>query len=162
MSDYDPLSDLKTAFAELVEASYKAELDLVDRYQSFTAELLRLSLLGIAVFGFLYEKIFKGIGPHKLSTNLGAAKNLAALGVIMFGISAAGALIFRYFATEGARFYIEALRLKSQDASRAQKSLNKRYWRILICRCSKGIAAVTLGLGGLLLAVAFYLLLTDI
>jgi hypothetical protein len=135
---------------------------LVDRYQSFTAELLRLSLLGIAVFGFLYEKIFKGIDPQKLSTNLGAAKNLAAAGVFMFGISAAGALIFRYFATEGARFYIEALRLKSKDASRAQKSLNKRYRKILICRWSKGTAAVTLGLGGLLVAAAFYLLLTDI
>ena len=160
MSDYDPLNDPRTAFDELVEAKYKAELDLVDRYQSFTAELLRLSLLGIAVFGFLYEKIFKGIDPQ--TTNLGAAKFLAAAGVFMFGFSAAGALLFRYLATEGARFYIEALRLKSKDASRAQESLNKRYRSILICRWSKGTAALALALGGLSVAAAFCLLLTGI
>lgn len=161
MSDDDPLNDPSTAFDKMDETNYKAELDLVDRYQSFVAELLRLSLLGIAVFGFLYEKIFKDIGPQELCTNLGAAKYLAAVGVIMFGISAAVALIFRYCATEGARFYIEALRLKSKNGNRAQESLDKRYQKILICRWSKLTAAVTLGLGGLLMAVAFCLLLTD-
>jgi hypothetical protein len=77
------------------------------------------------------------------------------------GISAAGSLVFRFFATEGARFYIEALRLKSVDISRAQESLNKRYRKILICRWSKGIAAVTLALGGVLVSAALYLLLMN-
>lgn len=159
MGNYDPLNDPSTAFDDLTETNYKAELELVDRYQSFTAEILRLSLLGIAVFGFLYEKIFKDIDPQKLSTNIRAAKDLAASGVLSFGVSAAGALVFRFFATEGARFYIEALRLKSKDISRAQESLNKRYRKILICRWSKGIAAVTLALGGVLVSAALYLLL---
>lgn len=132
---------------------------MVDRYQSVSAELLRLSLLGVAVFGFLYDKIFKDIDPQKLSTNIRAAKYLAAFGVLLFGISAAGALVFRFFATEGARFYIEALRLKSKDKIRAQESLNKRYRKILIRRWSKGIAAVTLALGGVLVSAALYLLL---
>jgi hypothetical protein len=161
MSNYDPLNDPGTAFGELGETNYKAELELVDRYQSFTAELLRLSLLGIAVFGFLYEKIFKGIDPQKFYTNIGVAKNLAAAGVLMFGISAAGALTFRYFATEGIRFYIEALRLKKEDDDRAQKSLNRRYRQIRICRGAKVIAAVALALGGVLMSVALYLLLIN-
>jgi hypothetical protein len=161
MSDYDPLDDPNTAFDALVESNYKAELDLVDRYQSFTAELLRLSLLGIAVFGFLYEKIFTGIDPQKLPQNLGVAKILAAAGVLMFAISAGGALLFRYCATEGARFYIEALRLNSRDPSLAKKSLKKRYQKILICRWSKGTAAAALGLGGLLVATAFCVVLTN-
>ena len=54
--DETPLSDPTKAFRELKEDKYKAELQLVDRYQSFVAELLRLSLLGIAVFGFLYTR----------------------------------------------------------------------------------------------------------
>ena len=58
MSKNDPLNNPGTAFDELTETSYKAELELVDRYQSFTAELLRLSLIGIAVFGFLYDKLY--------------------------------------------------------------------------------------------------------
>jgi hypothetical protein len=48
ISDETPLSDPTKAFGELKEDKYKAELQLVDRYQSFVAELLRLSLLGIA------------------------------------------------------------------------------------------------------------------
>src|SRR5215211_33117 len=86
----DPLRDPDIAFGELEEVRYKAELELVDRYQSFVAELLRLSLAGIAVFGFLYEYLFPPKPP--MATNV-----LAASGVLMFGISAASALIFRFF-----------------------------------------------------------------
>ena len=42
----DPLRDPDKAFGKLEEDRYRAELELVDRYQSFVAELLRLSLLG--------------------------------------------------------------------------------------------------------------------
>jgi hypothetical protein len=54
----DPLDEPETAFGDLDEGRYKAELELVDRYQTFVAELLRLSLLGIAVFGYLYKITF--------------------------------------------------------------------------------------------------------
>jgi hypothetical protein len=91
----DPLRDPDKAFGDLEEREYRAELELVDRYQAFVAELLRLSLAGIAVFGFLYEYLIS-------STNV-LANVLAAFGVLMFGISAASALVFRFFASEGAR-----------------------------------------------------------
>jgi hypothetical protein len=154
----DPLRDPEKAFGDLEEREYKAELELVDRYQAFVAELLRLSLAGIAVFGFLYEYLIS-------STNV-LANVLAAFGVLMFGISAAGALVFRFFAAEGARFYIEALRFTpakadcAQNKERARKSLDIRDERVRICRTSKGIAAVALALGGVSEAFAFFLLLT--
>ena len=47
----DPLDNPQEAYGKLQEDKYKAEVELVDRYQSFVAELLLLSLLGIAVFG---------------------------------------------------------------------------------------------------------------
>jgi hypothetical protein len=140
----DPLTDPDKAFGALEERKVRAELELVDRYQSFVAELLRLSLAGIAVFGFLYQLIFQNLDPAKLPTSTNV---LAAIGVFMFGISAAAALFFRFFATEGARFYIEALRFPT-DMKRAQKSLDIREERVRICRQLKGIAAVTLALGG--------------
>jgi hypothetical protein len=141
----DPLRDPDKAFGDLEEREYRAELELVDRYQAFVAELLRLSLAGIAVFGFLYEYLIS-------STNV-LANVLAAFGVLMFGISAASALVFRFFASEGARFYIEALRFTRANAGReqkerAKKSLDIRDEKVRICRTSKGIAAVTLALGG--------------
>jgi len=100
----DPLDMPETVFGELQEDKYKVELELVDRYQTFVGELLRLSLLGIAVFGYLYKITFEN------NANMEIAKYPAAAGVVMFGICALTALIFRYFATEGARFYIQALR----------------------------------------------------
>jgi len=152
----DPLRDPDKAFGYLEEREYRAELELVDRYQAFVAELLRLSLAGIAVFGFLYEYLIS-------STNV-LANVLAAFGVLMFGISAASALVFRFFASEGARFYIEALRFARANAGReqkerAKKSLDIRDEKVRICRTSKGIAAVTLAFGGVLEAFAFFLLL---
>jgi len=119
--------------------------------------------LGIAVFGFLYKFIFPDLDPtatliQELPTNSALSKALAAFGILMFGISAVGALVFRYFATEGARFYIEALRC-TPDRDRAKESLDKRHKKILVCRWSKAIAALTLASGGVLVAVALFLLL---
>ena len=111
----DPLDKPETAFGDLEQGKYRVELELVDRYQTFVAELLRLSLLGIAVFGYLYKITFEN------NTNIETAKVPAALGVLMFGICAVAALIFRYFATEGARFYIQALRYTPTNAGRAQE-----------------------------------------
>ena len=54
----DPLRNPDTAFGRLDEERYRAERYLVEQYQAFVAELLRLSLLGIAVFGSLYKIIF--------------------------------------------------------------------------------------------------------
>lgn len=169
----EPLKDPDRAFGSLDESRYKAELELVDRYQSFVAELLRLSLLGIAVIGFLYKTI------SETDSHIGVATAPAALGVLLFGISAASALVFRFFATEGARFYIEALRFapanvdspqeegtEAQNAQererRAQLSLDTRHKKIVICRWSKAIAAFALGLGGVLEAVAFCVLLFNL
>ena len=155
----DPLDMPETAFGELQEDKYKGELELVDRYQTFVGELLRLSLLGIAVFGYLYKITFEN------NANMEIAKYPAAAGVVMFGICALTALIFRYFATEGARFYIQALRYTpTNNAGRAQEeraeeSINARHGKVVICRWSKASAAIALGLGGVSESAAFCLLL---
>jgi hypothetical protein len=154
----DPLKDPDKAFVKLEEGKYRAELELVDRYQSFVAELLRLSLAGIAVFGFLYKITFEA------GATIGVAKVPAALGILAFGVSAASALVFRFFAAEGARFYIEALRFTPANADcaqkkRATKSLDIRDEKVRFCRRSKEIAALALAVGGALEAIAVCLLL---
>jgi hypothetical protein len=65
----DPLRDPDKAFVKLEEGKYRAELELVDRYQSFVAELLRLSLAGIAVFGFLYKITFEAGATIGVASN---------------------------------------------------------------------------------------------
>ena len=144
--DEDPLNDPNKAFGELNEDKYKAELQLVDRYQSFVAELLRLSLLGIAVFGFLYtNKIFPGLPSWGESI----AKYLAIFSIVAFGLSAGFALAFRFYAAEAASKYIEALRFPPHN-KRAAESLHTRMKRVHIARLTKLLSAVMLGLGGLL------------
>src|SRR5215208_469296 len=157
----DPLNNPNEAFGDLNEDKYKAELQLVDQYQSYVAELLRISLLGIAVFGFLYKEMVAAIGPTELLEPaayalLWIAKLLAVLGVVAFGVAAGSALIFRFAATEGARYYIEALRFEALRLSEAkdpaqedpaQESLKKRLAKIKVARRAKPLAVVALGLG---------------
>lgn len=154
-----PLQDPRTAFGKLNEQQYKAELELVDRYQSFVAEILRLSLAGIAVFGFLLKNVFKLNEKSEFLTIIGIAKTLAGIAVLMFCISAVCALIFRFFAAEGARFYIEALRFRPENLNLSQQSLDVRYRKIRVCRWSKATAAISLALGGVFIATALLLLL---
>ena len=172
----DVLCDPRTAFGTLTESRCKAEVELVERYQTFVAELLRLSMAGIAVFGFLYRNLFHNTNSDSIAGEIVVyAKMLSAFAVIMFAMSMAFALVFRFCATQGARFYIQALRFtpgevepeeKSQntlhvDWNRAQESLNTRYKYIIACRWSKLLAALALGSGGFLMAIALCLLLTE-
>jgi hypothetical protein len=156
----DPLDNPDSAFGKLDEVRYKAELDLVDRYQLFVAEMLRLSLGGLAIFGFIIDKIF--FSPTFLNSAVPCAtqaKVTAAAGVVLFSICAASALVFRFFATEGARYYIEALRFAPSSSApnfkRSEKSLKIRRRRIEICKVSKLISAASLGFGGVFIAASF-------
>ena len=74
MTNNDPLTDPDKAFGELQECSYKAEVELVEKYQSFVAEILRLSLLGIAVFGYLYKDVFH-MDSAQSGANIRLSKN---------------------------------------------------------------------------------------
>jgi len=86
----DLLKEPETAYRQLEEQKYKAEQELADRYKSFVTEILRLSLAGIAVFGFLYNEIFQ----CSQTPDVAGAQNLAAIGVVMFAASAVYALFF--------------------------------------------------------------------
>ena len=55
-------SDWRLGQQEVDENRYKPDLELMDRYTAFSAELVRLSLLGIAGLGF-YLKEF--VAPGK-------------------------------------------------------------------------------------------------
>lgn len=162
MAINDLLREPVTAYLKLDEKMYKAEQELVERYKSFVAEILRLSLAGIAVFGFLYNQTFQSLQPQFVA----AAKSSVALGVFLFGVSAVCALIFLYFAAEGLRYYIVGLRHYARtseptpvDIASAQKSLDTRDRKVRVCRWSKIVASLALGCGGVCMAVAAILLL---
>lgn len=149
MSTHDSLDNVATAFTKLAEGQYKAETDLVERYQTFVAEILRIAVLGIGAFGFFFKDWFA------ISDRPTCVKVMAAGGVLLFGISAACAIIFRFFATEGLRYYIDALRfMEAGKSERAQMSLGTRESRLSVCIWSKALAALCLGVGGILVALS--------
>ena len=153
----DLLRDPETAYISLKEEQYKAEQELADRYRSFVAEILRISLAGIAIFGFLYNATF--------ASAQNVSQSFAAAGVLMFASSTVFSLIFLFFYAEGLRFYIIALRYyaktspSNNDIASAKLYLDERLKKINVCRWSKAWASITLALGGVFMAVAISILL---
>lgn len=165
-------------FNPLEEKQYKAELELLDRFHTFSAELLRLSLIGIAVFGFLYENVFSKIVVP--DTNLKDAfppKLACGIGVLLFSFSAAFALAHRYFSTDAAGFYVQGLRIRfrisevdklknengPQEKTMLENELNRwiklRGTWLTICSGLKFLSALSLAIGALLMGYAFFRLL---
>ena len=67
-------------------------------YQSFATELLRLSLGGIVVIGFLYKEAFASFDPTKHpDIDILSAKAAVAISIIVFAAGAPSALLLRYF-----------------------------------------------------------------
>jgi hypothetical protein len=152
----DPLLSKETAYAQLDEKSYKAEVELTDRYQAFTAELLRLALLGIAAFGFLYKETFIGFDPASHpSINIQLAKSLASNGMRLFGVTCVSALVFRYSSSEALRMYLGGLRFNEVEPAKADRMLKYRAVFLVICIVTKFVAAASLAVGALITAYAF-------
>jgi hypothetical protein len=106
---------------ELSEETFKADFDLTSFYQAFSAELLRLSLLGIAGYGFLLSELLPK--QEGFSANLWDIDNserytwMLGIGVVCLGLSAAAALAHRFFSTDCLSHQITILRLLKRSAS---------------------------------------------
>jgi hypothetical protein len=104
----------------LDEDIYKVDLAVLDRYQAFSGELLRLSLLGIAGYGFLITNVFlkSNGGSSGFVTQVPRYVMNIALpaGAVVLALSAMTALGHRYFSTDCITHYVRRIRLfKKQD-----------------------------------------------
>ena len=146
-----------------VPLTYKIDIAVLERYQSFSAELLRLSLLGIAGYGFLIANIVLKVstnGEYSLLNELTNNKYLLAIGAAALGISAASALGHRYFSTDCLTHFVRLLRLrktlddvtdetrKARDKiiNHEEKSLDSDLFKckwLLIFSCASLVIGVT-------------------
>lgn len=147
---------------EIREDLYKADLALLDRYQGFSTEVLRLSLAGVAVFGFLLERFD--------ARALGAGPRVAAsVSIVALVLAAAGSLGHRYYLSDGMFHHLRLLRICllaklegkdalaerfSQNDREARASRYKRAWLAL------GVAAALLAVGVVALAVCLVMILS--
>jgi hypothetical protein len=80
-----PIAAKTIADLELDEKVYKPDFEITSKFQSFSKELVRISLLGLGVYGFL----IKSVGKHYVTP---FQKIVGLLGVVAFATSAACAL----------------------------------------------------------------------
>lgn len=87
----------------LPDNTFEHDLALSDRYQSFSAELLRLALLGIAAIGFLITNVLlRTASPSNVPVNPpkplpSEFESYVVVSLICLGVCAACALLHRYF-----------------------------------------------------------------
>ena len=91
---------------------FQVDLELLDRYQAFSSELLRLALAGVAVIGFLITNLMGNEDLGAVEQPLFWFKLLAFGSAVVLCLSAAASLCHRYFATDGVYYHIKAVRLR--------------------------------------------------
>jgi len=153
----------------LTESEYKADFDIASKFQSFSSEILKLSLLGIGLFGFILSHCGNenGVRAQLLSQTLTYERYVQAT-LVLFGLASACALLHGFLSTKCLGYQIHILRLlKRQDSTEwtddEKKSsrhevvkLQRSQRRILAAGIhSLGLACLFLGVGGLAISIAF-------
>lgn len=154
---------------EVPNNTYEHDLAVSNKYQNFSSEVLRLSLLGIAAIGFLVTNtVFKNSAPPHQTGPLGALlpkefKYLITLSLAWLGMSAGCALLHSYFSADTVAWHLSVIRRELRKADEddvavvRERKKRKRYltWEFRF----KVAAGVFLWLGAIFLATSFIALL---
>src|SRR6267143_5936820 len=116
----DKIGRIDLGHYELPDNTFDHDLLVLDRYQSFSAELLRLSLAGIAGVGFLIVDT-----SLKIPSNKPAFQYSLYGSLICLGLSAAFALLHRYFSTDSISYHLNLLRRDIRQASATKSESGK-------------------------------------
>jgi hypothetical protein len=133
---------------------FEHDLKLLESYQSFSAEIVRLSLAALTVIALLV-----GFGGEKLRLDFLLTQRAFDVMIVMFaalGMAIAAALAHRYASTDSMSWHLEYLRrtaLKKDTSYTARQ----RNIRLAISRWSLSVAATAFGVGAIGVAVLFIL-----
>src|SRR5208283_265654 len=130
------------------EDAYKSDLALLDRYQNYSSELIRLSLLGIGALAFFLGQVSARASYPSLKDGISAL----ALGsaAVLFTLATACALSHRYHSSDGFASHIKAIRLSTIDPDAAQREAKLRNRTYKKSGRWLGAAVVLFGAGGFL------------
>jgi hypothetical protein len=123
--------------------AYEIDLAVLDRYQSFSAELLRLALLGQAGCGFLIANVvFKAADSSGSLLFFGAfssARYLLAAGSLSLVVSTACALGHRYFSTDSITHLVRRLRLRKRLTELLESDPERANLEMIVLQESKSL-----------------------
>jgi len=149
IDDFDLMNHPDTAYTDLQGGLYEAEKGLLELYRNFVSEMLKISLAGVAVLGFLQRFIVKN------GELCSATKWLGLLSMSTFAFSSICALIFLYSSAEGYRYYIAGLRAKMHPQNYSPEEYIAVRKKILrYCFLSKAGSAIFLSLGAIFTVLA--------
>jgi cytochrome b subunit of formate dehydrogenase len=114
--------------------SYRVDVELFDRGQKLSAELLRLSLAGIAVVGFFLTNILANSSAHSASN---ALKLYLSGAVLTCVLSSLFSLLQAFFASGAMFHHINAIKLTQLE----DQALNDALKKSLSARTTKFNAA---------------------
>jgi hypothetical protein len=154
-AERDAELDPTVMYVEVPEDHYKAEIEVLDRFLAFAAELLRMALLGVAVFGFLYTSTVHNFRSQDLAVRI-----LAGVGVLLFGLSAGLAILYRYAVSDAFHAFTMGLRLQRAGTTESHPSPTRFLEvrldeRLRQTGWSKKWSAICLVLGSIVTAAAF-------
>lgn len=143
----------------LPERTVEYDLTLLERYQEFSAELLRVALIGITAIGIAVSQILFPDSGARSSVHLDRSARALLLGaLVMLAVSAAAALAHRYFAVDSMSWHLQAmrraLRNEGSDAQTSAREAEKRFSQFVRSRRAIATSATALALGAALLVAA--------
>lgn len=119
-----PVTESELLQIELAESLYRVDWELFEDGQSLAKELLKLSLAGIAVVGFLLPLLPK-LSPSAGFKD-GIFKSLLSSSVIIFAASTAAALFQRFYASSAMFHHVRAMKLASRKESFLSHAIEKQ------------------------------------
>ena len=157
-------AESRTPVPDIPADGLKHDWERPDRYQAFSAELLRLSVAGIATVGFLVTALAGKESLLKITGVPQTSRWSMGVTLLALGLSAGAALAHRYVSSDSMACHISLLRMLLRDKPRADIE-NERASRNLRFKLSGVLLLLSssfLGIGAVALAVSFIALLRNI
>jgi hypothetical protein len=154
----------QTMLPDIPTDGLKHDWELLDRYQAFSAELLRMSLAGIAAVGFLVTALAGKEPLLKISGVPLTSRWSIGVSLVALGLSAGAALAHRFVSSDSMAYHISLLRMRLRGTAEADIAWEKaaRDMRLKLSGALLVVAGLFLGIGALALAVSFIALLEKI
>jgi hypothetical protein len=134
---------------------FKRVADILDKYQQFASELLRLALLGIGAIGILITTAAKSSDFGVSLALTSRTKLLLSLSLVAFGICALASLLSRFFATDSLAYHHGALRIREKHPQTHDQLQEKSARALIASRYTTFASGALLFLAAMLLAVGF-------
>lgn len=155
------MSDAKSlGLVPIPEGTFEHDVSLLEKYQEFSAELLRLALLGLTAIGLVVSQAVFAQPDESANTlsKLGLVKTWIVAALLLFALAVLGALWHRYVSSDSLSWHLQAMRRyargRPKDIERADGKAKMRLNRFRQSQWALSVTAIALGLGAAALAGA--------